>query len=60
MRSVFFPALRVIACDRGASFVGYSSLALLVAIAAITLLARADTGHGSGGQQRPAGAISSD
>lgn len=40
------PALRALACERGSTLVGYSSLVLLVAIAAITLL-HADFGAGS-------------
>ncbi len=35
--------IRVITCRRGSTLVGYSSLALLTAIAAITLLGRANT-----------------
>ena len=51
--------LRALACRRGSTMVGYSSLALLVAIAAITLLGRADTEAGAP-HQRAVGAISSD
>ena len=40
--------------------VGYSSLALLVAIAAITLLGHADTETGGTARQRAGGTISSD
>lgn len=46
-------------CQRGSTLVGYSSLALLVAIAAITLLARGDGGIGHGGHPRAAAAVSS-
>ncbi|SEP42350.1 hypothetical protein SAMN02990966_06014 [Rhodospirillales bacterium URHD0017] len=35
--------IRALACRRGSTMVGYSSLALLVAIAAITLLSHANT-----------------
>ena len=54
------PCIRVLACRRGSSMVGYSSLALLVAIAAITLLGRADTEAGGATRQRATGTISSD
>ena len=58
LRSV--PAcLRALACRRGSTMVGYSSLALLVAIAAITLLGHADTETGGTARQR-AGTIASD
>ena len=40
--------------------VGYSSLALLTAIAAITLLGRADTDTGGPPHQRAIGTVSSD
>ena len=40
--------------------VGYSSLALLTAIAAITLLGHADTEAGGAPPQRAIGAMSSD
>jgi len=40
--------------------VGYSSLALLVAIAAITLLGHADTETGGASHQRAVGTITSD
>ena len=40
--------------------VGYSSLALLTAIAAITLLGHAETESGGASHQRAIGAISSD
>ena len=49
--------LRTLACRRGSTMVGYSSLALLVAIAAITLLGHADTEAGAPHQRA---AISSD
>ena len=45
---------RLKACARGSMLVGYSSLALLVALAAIMLLAPHDTGLG-GNRSRPAG-----
>lgn len=51
--------LRALACRRGSTMVGYSSLALLVAIAAITLLGHADTEAGAPAQ-RAVGATSSD
>ena len=51
--------LRVLACRRGSTMVGYSSLALLVAIAAITLLGHADTETGGASSRRAAGSISS-
>jgi len=50
--------IRVLACERGSTLVGYSSLALLVAIAAITLLARPDVGTGA--VQRPASTLASE
>jgi hypothetical protein len=40
--------------------VGYSSLALLAAIAAITLLGHTDTGLGGASSRRAVGSISSD
>ena len=51
--------IRALACRRGSTMVSYSSLALLVAIAAITLLGHADTEAGAP-HQRAIGAISSD
>lgn len=51
--------LRALACRRGSTMVGYSSLALLVAIAAITLLSHADTEAGAP-PHRAVGIISSD
>jgi hypothetical protein len=51
--------IRALACQRGATMVGYSSLALLVAIAAITLLGPPDTEAG-GPHQRAVGTTSSD
>jgi hypothetical protein len=51
--------IRALACRRGSTMVGYSSLALLVAIAAITLLGHADTETGAP-NQRAVGTISSD
>ena len=51
--------LQALACRRGSTMVGYSSLALLVAIAAITLLGHADTETGAP-PDRAVGAISSD
>jgi hypothetical protein len=44
---------RLKTCARGSMLVGYSSLALLVALAAIMLLAQPDMGLG-GGRPRPA------
>jgi hypothetical protein len=49
----------MLACQRGSSMVSYSSLALLVAIAAITLLGHADTETGGAPHQRATGAASS-
>lgn len=51
--------IRAFACRRGSTMVGYSSLALLVAIAAITLLGHADTEAGAP-HRRAVGTISSD
>ena len=51
--------IRALACRRGSTMVGYSSLALLVAIAAITLLSYANTETGAP-HQRAIGTISSD
>ena len=39
--------IRVITCERGSTLVGYSSLALLVAIAAITLLGHVEPENGT-------------
>ena len=59
MRPLIAPCIRVLACARGSTLVGYSSLALLVAIAAITLLAHGlDAGNDP--NRRAAGTISSD
>lgn len=52
--------IRALACRRGSTMVGYSSLALLMAIAAITLLGRADTEAGGAPHQRAIGTSSSD
>jgi hypothetical protein len=52
--------IRALACRRGSTLVGYSSLALLVAIAAITLLGHADTETGGASSRRAVGSISSD
>jgi len=52
--------IRALACRRGSTMVGYSSLALLMAIAAITLLGHADTEPGGASHQRTIGTISSD
>lgn len=60
MRPHLSTVFRLLACERGSSLVGYSSLMLLVAIAAITLLARADAGSGSIPPQPAARATSSD
>jgi len=59
MMSPGLSAFRVLACRRGSTLVGYSSLALLVAIAAITLLGHADTEAGIS-HQRAIGTISSE
>ena len=52
--------IRALACRRGSTMVGYSSLALLVAIAAITLLGHADNEPGGATRQRAGGTISAD
>jgi len=52
--------IRALACRRGSTMVGYSSLALLVAIAAITLLGHADNETGGLTRQRAGGAIPAD
>jgi hypothetical protein len=49
--------IRALACRRGSTTVGYSSLALLAAIAAITLLRHADTETGGTSHPRAAGAV---
>jgi hypothetical protein len=51
--------IRTFACRRGSTTVSYSSLALLVAIAAITLFGYADTETGAP-YQRAVGTVSSD
>ena len=51
--------VRTLACQRGSTMVGYSSLALLVAIAAIILLGYPDIEAG-GPPQRSIGTTSSD
>ena len=50
--------IRVITCQRGSTLVGYSSLALLVAIAAITLLGRGNTEGDGAPHHRTAPTIS--
>ena len=50
---------RAPACRRGSTMVGYSSLALLAAIAAVTLLGHAELQTGPP-QQRATGTVSSD
>lgn len=55
-----FTGIRTLVCRRGSTMVGYSSLALLTAIAAITLLGHADTEGGGATQQRAIGGVSSD
>lgn len=52
--------IRALACRRGSTMVGYSSLALLVAIAAVTLLGHADSETGGATRQRAGGTISAD
>jgi hypothetical protein len=52
--------IRVFSCRQGSTMVGYSSLALLVAIAAITLFGHADTETGGVSPRRSVGTISSD
>jgi hypothetical protein len=59
MTHATLPVFRVLVCRRGTTMVGYSSLALLVAIAAITLLVHADSETGGASPQRPVGTISS-
>jgi hypothetical protein len=59
LRRALRPLLEVLACERGTGLVGYSSLALLVAIAVLTLLTRADT-PGAALQHRPATTTSTD
>jgi hypothetical protein len=49
--------IQALACRRGSTMVGYSSLALLVAIALITLLGHTDTE--AGGAPHPPRAIGS-
>ena len=51
--------IRALACRRGSTMVGYSSLALLVAIALITLLGRADTVAGGATPPRADRTVSS-
>ena len=51
--------LRVFACERGSTLVGCSSLVLLVAIAAITLL-HSDLGAGTDGHRHASGVLSTD
>jgi hypothetical protein len=52
--------IRALACQKGSTMVGYSSLALLTAIAAITLLGHSDTEGADAPRQRAIGAASSD
>lgn len=52
--------IRALACRRGSTMVGYSSLALLVAIAAITLLSHADSETGDAPHRRAVSTTSSD
>jgi hypothetical protein len=51
--------LRLFACERGSTLVGCSSLVLLVAIAAITLL-YSDLGAGADGHRHATGVLSAD
>jgi hypothetical protein len=51
------PVVRILACRRGSTMVGYSSLLLLVAIAAITLMGHSDSGGAP--HQRAVGTLSS-
>ena len=60
MTSPALPSFRVLACRRGSTLIGYSSLTLLGAIAAIALLGYPDTEAGGAPHQRVIGAISSD
>lgn len=57
--SILRSCIRGLACRRGSTMVGYSSLALLVAIAAITLLGHANNETGAP-HQRAVGTLSSD
>lgn len=57
MHPAVVPWHRLFACARGSTMVGYSSLVLLVAIAAITLLGRADAVGDK--TPRPAATVSS-
>jgi hypothetical protein len=52
--------IRALACRRGSTMVGYSSLALLTAIAAITLLGHADTEASGPPHQRAISTSASD
>jgi hypothetical protein len=60
MTPAVLSVLSILACRRGSTMVGYSSLALLVAIAAITLLGHASSETGGAPHQRAIGTISSD
>jgi len=52
--------IRLLACRRGSTMVGYSSLALLMAIAAITLMGHGDGDSGGAPRQRAVRTLSSD
>lgn len=52
--------IRALGCRRGSTLVGYSSLALLTAIAAIMVLGRADPEGGGAPHQRAVGVVSPD
>lgn len=52
--------IHALACRRGSTMVGYSSLALLVAIAAITLLGHADIEAGGTTRPRTGSTVSAD
>ncbi|MBI2739787.1 MAG: hypothetical protein HYX38_24975 [Rhodospirillales bacterium] len=60
MQPMILSAVRVLTCRRGSTLVGYSSLALLAAIAAITLVTKADVDAGADSHRRAIGTISSD
>ncbi len=60
MRPMILSAVRVLACQRGSTLIGYSSLALLAAIAAITLVTKTDVDAGGDSDRRAIGTISSD
>lgn len=60
MQPMLPSAVGVLACRRGSTLVSYSSLALLVVIAAITLMTKADVDPVSVPHRHPIGTPSSD